>query len=159
MIFIRRAKITDVKEIANLIEEFAYKGEMLHRPLTDLYSYVRDFFVYRENDALMGICALHVCWEDLGEVKSLAVRDDVAGKGIGSKLVDTCLNEARDLAISRVFALTYRQGFFEKMGFKPIDKSILPHKIWGECVKCLKFPDCDENAVMIHLGNSITNHN
>jgi amino-acid N-acetyltransferase len=156
---IRRAKTTDVEEIADLIEEFANKGEMLHRPLTDLYSYVRDFFVYEENGVLMGTCALHVCWEDLGEVKSLAVREGIAGKGVGSKLVDTCLNEARDLALSRVFALTYRQAFFEKLGFKPIDKSVLPHKIWGECVKCFKFPNCDENAVMIYLGNSTTHHN
>ncbi len=148
---IRKAKVTDVKEISSLIEGFANNAEMLHRPLTDLYSNIRDFFVYKDDGVVLGACALHVCWEDLGEIKSLAVREDETGKGIGRQLVGVCLDEARELALEKVFALTYRAGFFEKLGFELIDKSVLPHKIWSECVRCFKFPNCDESAVLVEL--------
>ncbi|MEE9591123.1 MAG: N-acetyltransferase [Thermodesulfobacteriota bacterium] len=148
---IRKAKIKDVKEVSRLIEEFANKGEMLPRPLTDLYDNIRDFYVYEEDGVVMGTCALHICWEDIGEIKSLAVKEDAVGKGIGKQLVNICIEEARSLALPKVFALTYKPGFFEKLGFKAIDKGILPHKIWVECVRCVKFPTCDEIAVIKEL--------
>lgn len=148
---IRKAKLSDVKDIYKLIEVFANKGEMLHRPLTDIYDSLRDFYVYEENSIVVGACALHISWEDMGEIRSLAVSEAVGGKGIGSLLVNACLDEARALGIPKVFALTYKPGFFEKLGFKPIGKEVLPHKVWGECVRCFKFPNCDEMAVMIEL--------
>jgi amino-acid N-acetyltransferase len=148
---IRKARITDVREMARLIEEFAKEGVMLHRPLTDLYDNIRDFYIYEEEGLIQGACALHVCWEDIGEIKSLAVRGEAAGRGIGRRLVEACIEEARELALPKLFALTYKPAFFEKMHFKVIDKGILPHKVWGECVKCFKFPDCDEIAVMREL--------
>jgi len=148
---IRKARLADVKDIYKLIETFANKGEMLHRPLTDIYDSLRDFYVYEENDVIIGACALHICWEDMGEIRSLAVSEEAGGKGIGTFLVNECLDEARALGIPKVFALTYKPGFFEKVGFKPIGKEVLPHKVWGECVRCFKFPNCDENAVMIEL--------
>ena len=148
---IRKAKLADVKDIYKFIEIFANKGEMLHRPLTDIYDSLRDFYVYEENDVVVGACALHISWEDMGEIRSLAVSEAAGGKGIGSFLVNACLDEARSLGIPKVFALTYKPGFFEKLGFKPIGKEVLPHKVWGECVRCFKFPDCDENALMIEL--------
>ncbi|MEK6599790.1 MAG: N-acetyltransferase [Deltaproteobacteria bacterium] len=148
---IRKARIADVKDIYKLIETFANKGEMLHRPLTDIYDSLRDFYVYEETDVIIGACALHICWEDMGEIRSLAVSGEAGGKGIGTFLVNACLDEARALGIPKVFALTYKPGFFEKVGFKPIGKEVLPHKVWGECVRCFKFPNCDENAVMIEL--------
>jgi amino-acid N-acetyltransferase len=148
---IRKARITDVREMARLIEEFAKEGVMLQRPLTDLYDNIRDFYIYEEEGLIQGACALHVCWEDIGEIKSLAVRGEAAGRGIGRRLVEACIEEARELALPKLFALTYKPAFFEKMHFKVIDKGILPHKVWGECVKCFKFPDCDEIAVMREL--------
>ena len=148
---IRKAKIADVKDIHKLIEVFANKGEMLHRPLTDIYDSLRDFYVYEEKGVIIGGCALHICWEDMGEIRSLAVSEEAGGKGIGTVLVNACLDEARALGIPKVFALTYKPGFFEKVGFKQIGKEVLPHKVWGECVRCFKFPNCDENAVMIEL--------
>ena len=148
---IRKAKLSDVKDIYKLIEAFANKGEMLHRPLTDIYDSLRDFYVYEENSIAVGACALHISWEDMGEIRSLAVSEAAGGKGIGSLLVNACLDEARALGIPKVFALTYKPGFFEKLGFKPIGKEVLPHKVWGECVRCFKFPNCDEMAVMIEL--------
>lgn len=148
---IRKARLSDVKDIYKLIEIFANKGEMLHRPLTDIYENLRDFYVYEENGTVIGSCALHICWEDIGEIRSLTVSEGAVGKGVGTALVNVCLEEARSLGIPKVFALTYKPGFFEKVGFKPISKAALPHKIWGECVKCFKFPECDENAMMIEI--------
>ena len=148
---IRRANISDIKEIYKLIEAFANKGEMLHRPLTDMYDNLRDFYVYEEDSAISGPCALHIIWEDMAEIRSLTVKEGSSGKGICSVLVNACLDEAKALGIKRVFALTYKPVFFEKLGFISIDKMTLPHKIWGECIKCFKFPNCDETAVMIEL--------
>jgi amino-acid N-acetyltransferase len=87
-------------------------------------------------------------WEDLAEVRSLAVRDDRMGRGVGTELVEACISEAIVLGITRVFALTYKPVFFEKLGFQRVDKSELPHKIWSDCLKCSKFPDCDEVALV-----------
>ncbi|MBZ0157555.1 MAG: N-acetyltransferase [Alphaproteobacteria bacterium] len=148
---VRRAKIADVKSIHKLINGFAKNEEMLPRALNDLYENVRDFFIYEESGELRGICALRVVWEDLAEVRSLAVRREDQGRGVGTALLKRCLRDARELGIKRVFALTYLPEFFEKMGFKEIDKVKLPHKIWGDCLKCPKFPECNEHAVIIIL--------
>ena len=148
---VRKAQVKDVKEIYGLIESFATKGDMLHRPQSEIYANLRDFFVYGEGADLLGVCALHICWEEMAEIRSLCVKEGEGGKGIGRELVAACLNEAKTLGVKRVFALTYKSEFFEKMNFRMIDKSTLPHKIWNECVKCIKFPTCDENAVMIEL--------
>lgn len=150
---LRKAKVGDVKEIHALIENYAKEGEMLPCALVDIYERVRDFYVYiDDNDgAISGACALHICWEDLAEVRSLAVKSDLTLKGIGKKMVMACLEEAALLGLQKVFALTYAPKFFEKLGFSEIEKSTLPHKIWGDCIKCSKFPDCDETAMMIEL--------
>lgn len=149
---VRKAKITDVKTIHRLVNEFAKKGEMIPRSLNDLYENIRDIFVYEDRDEIKGVCALHILWEDLAEVRSLSVRLDVQGIGIGKKLVTTCVKEAKMLGIKRLFALTYHPEFFEKMGFVVTDKSKLPQKIWGECLRCPKFPECDESAVIMNLS-------
>ena len=149
---IRKAKITDVKTIHRLVNEFAKKGEMIPRSLNDLYENIRDIIVYEDRGEIKGVCALHILWEDLAEVRSLSVRLDVQGIGIGKKLVTTCIKEAKTLGIKRLFALTYHPDFFGKLGFSLIDKSKLPQKIWGECLRCPKFPECDESAVIMYLS-------
>ncbi|MDH7480382.1 MAG: N-acetyltransferase [Armatimonadota bacterium] len=151
---IRKAKIGDVPEMQRLINFFAEQGDLLPRSLNQLYENIRDFFVLEEDGQVMGTCALHVNWEDLAEVKSLTVDKKVQGKGFGKELVQACLNEARELGISRVFALTFRPEFFIKLGFRLIDKSELPHKVWNECINCVKFPNCGEVAVIYELGES-----
>ena len=148
---IRKAVLGDVKEIAALVAAFAKKGDMLPRPLTEIYTTIRDFVVYVEDGAVLGVCALHVSWEDIAEVRSLAVDDAVSNKGVGAELVLRCLEDARPLGVKKVFALTYKTEFFERLGFNQVDKDILPQKIWSDCVKCMKFPNCDENAVIIEL--------
>ena len=147
---IRKATVRDVKAIHRLLKKHADRGELLPRALSDLYDDVRDFSLFQEKKAgsIIGICALHVCWEDLAEVRSLAVRRQYRGKGIGSMLVTAALAEAGELQVRRVFTLTYRPDFFNKHGFRIVDKATLPQKIWAECIKCVKFPDCDEIAML-----------
>jgi amino-acid N-acetyltransferase len=150
---IRKAKITDVKEIQKLIELSAKKGEMLSRSLSELYDNLRDYYVYEDDRAnlLVGTCAMHICWEDLAEIRSLVVREEFGRQGIGTKLIEACISEAISLGMYRIFALTYKPEFFCKFGFKVVDKSVLPHKIWADCVRCVKFPGCDEIAVLLEL--------
>jgi len=150
---IRKARMGDVKAIQKLIAEYARKGDMLPRSLSEIYENLRDYFVYLQNgEEVIGSAAIHIMWEDLAEVRSLAVRDGHKSKGVGTKLVEACISEAIVLGIKRVFALTYKPEFFEKLGFFPVEKSDLPQKIWTDCLKCSKFPDCDEVALVSDLS-------
>lgn len=148
---IRKARIADVKTIHKLLLNYAKDGLMLSRSLAELYEGIRDFYVYEEQGELVGTVCLQICWEDLAEVRSLAVIEGRGLRGVGRQLVEACLAEARELGLKRVFALTYKPGFFEKLGFHLIEKSELPHKIWTDCIKCPKFPECDELALSITL--------
>jgi amino-acid N-acetyltransferase len=145
---IRKARMSDVKGIQQLIAEYARKGDMLPRSLSEIYENLRDYFVCEEDGGLVGSAAIHIMWEDLAEVRSLAVREGNMRRGIGTQLVESCISEAIVLGIGRVFALTYKPEFFEKLGFHRVDKSELPQKIWTDCLKCAKFPDCDEVALV-----------
>lgn len=148
---IRRATIADVKGIQKLVNEFARKEEMIPRSINELYENIRDFFIAEDDRGIAGVCALHVLWDDLAEVRSLAVPRERQREGIGSRLVKRCIADAKSLGISRVFALTYRPAFFGRIGFTEIDKADLPQKIWGDCIRCPKFPECDEHALIINL--------
>ncbi len=148
---IRKAGIGDIKAVHRLINEFARKGEMIPRSLNDLYENIRDVFVCEAGGEIKGVCSLHILWEDLAEIRSLSVKSDSQRTGIGGRLVKTCITEAKKLGIRKVFALTYHADFFRKMGFSEIDKTELPQKIWGECLRCPKFPECDETAVILKL--------
>ncbi|OGP14232.1 MAG: GNAT family N-acetyltransferase [Deltaproteobacteria bacterium GWA2_54_12] len=153
---LRKAVSGDVPAIYEIVEAFAKKGIMLHRAETDICDSLRDFFVYESDGAVVGTCALHICSSDMGEIRSLAVREGHTRAGIGTKLVTACLDEARSLGLKKVFALTYQTAFFNKLRFKVINKDLLPHKIWGDCIKCVKFPNCDENAVIIAIEGQHT---
>ncbi len=141
----------DVKAMQSLINQYADTGQMLPRSLNELYEQLRDFHVYEEDGSLIGVCALHVSWDGLAEIRSLAVRQDKTKQGIGFELVRHCLTEATQLQVERVFVLTYQDGFFRKLGFIDVDKKELPHKIWTDCLNCVKFPDCDESALIIKI--------
>ncbi len=148
MVTIEKARIKDVPQIHKLINSFAERGEMLARPLSEIYENIRDFFVVREGDQVIACAALHVAWSDLAEIKSTAVAKKYQRKGYGARLVEACLKEAKELGIETVFSLTYQPGFFARMQFKEVDKMTLPRKIWTECYRCPKFPDCDEVALV-----------
>jgi amino-acid N-acetyltransferase len=148
---IRKAVVADIKHIHKLVNEFAKQNAMLPRALNELYESIRDFFIYEDEGEIIAVCALRILWEDLAEIRSLAVLENYQKQGIGGTLLNSCLQEARNLGIQRVFALTYQPNFFKKNGFSDIDKAKLPQKIWGDCLKCHKFPECDEHAVIIYL--------
>jgi amino-acid N-acetyltransferase len=149
---IRKAQIDDVKEIQKLLMTYANRGDMLSRSLSELYESLRDFYVCEEEGELLGAAALHIVWDDLAEVRSVAVAENAGRRGIGSQLVQACVAEARQIGLKRLFCLTYKPDFFARHGFRLVDKSELPHKVWGDCIKCVKFPDCDENAMILDLA-------
>ena len=149
---IRKAKITDVKDMHALINQYAQKDLMMPRSLNEIYENLRDFWVYEFKGEILGCAALHIVgWEDLAEIKCLAVGSSKQKQGIGSNLAKVCLGEAGALGIKKVFTLTYLPKFFKKIGFKNINKAKLPHKIWAECCNCPKFPDCNEVALIKQL--------
>ena len=150
---VRKAVIEDVEPIHEILNTFAAKGRLLPRSLSELYEHLRSYFVLETaaGERVQGVCGLGICWNDLAEIKSLAVVEALQGQRLGRKLVDACLKEAAALGIVKVFALTYVPEFFMKRGFCEVDKSCLPHKIWADCLKCPKFPDCDETALMLQL--------
>jgi amino-acid N-acetyltransferase len=149
---LRRAKIIDVPEIVKLINSYAAKGEMLARAHAQIYDALRDFVVIEENDKIVGCGALHVVWSDFGEIRSLAIAEDRKNAGLGRRIVEFLIEDGKALEIPTIFTLTYKSGFFEKLGFTPIDKKDLPHKVWKDCINCPKFPDCDEMAFVISLS-------
>jgi amino-acid N-acetyltransferase len=145
---IRKATVSDVKKIQDLINYYAKRDKMLPRSLNELYENIRDFYVCADGSKVYGCCALHVDWKDLAEIKSLAVTQSMNRKGVGTKLLAVCLDEAETLKVKKVFALTYVPDFFRKAGFRIIDKKRLPHKIWNECIRCVYFPNCKEIALI-----------
>ena len=146
-----KARIKDIKAIHKLVNSYASKGEMLPRALSEMYECVRDFFVVRDGDEIIACAALHVFWSDLAEVRAAAVAEGKKAQGAGAALMQACLDEGRELGISTIFCLTYAPAFFERFGFKQVDKSELPQKVWGECLRCPKFPDCDEVALIYRI--------
>ncbi|WP_407355458.1 N-acetyltransferase [Methanolobus sp. WCC5] len=145
---IRKATVNDIPGIKNIIDHYAKLEKMLPRSLSELYEFTRSFYVCEIDDEIVGCCALQVSWEDMAEVMSFAVKPEYREQGIGTQLINACLEEAKSLGIRNVFTLTYAVTFFEKQGFEKIDKQLLPHKVWSGCIKCPKFPNCDEVAMM-----------
>lgn len=148
---LRKARMSDAAQIQALVDVFADRDEMLHRSVPEIQENIRDYFVVEEASEVVGCVALHVDTEELAEIKALAVHEACQGRGYGRDLVTACVAEGRELGLVRVFALTYVPGFFEKLGFRVVDKATLPHKVWTECIRCPKFPDCGEIAVVMEL--------
>jgi amino-acid N-acetyltransferase len=148
---IRHAGIQDVRSIGRIINDAAEYGLMLHRSWQELYENVRDFQVAIEDDQVIGVCGLKIVWANLAEVYALAVAPPWRGKGIGRRLVLSCVDEAEELGIQRLMTLTYEQRFFERCGFHVVDRQNLPLKVWSECIRCPKNQACDEIAMIREL--------
>jgi amino-acid N-acetyltransferase len=148
---IRKASLHDAKTIKELISTYAKKDLMLEKSITKIWEDIRSFYVYKDNEKVVGCCSIAICWEDLAEIKSLAVAESFQNKGIGKQLVSACIDDAKELGIKKIFTLTYQQEFFEKAGFKKDEKGNLPQKIWAECVNCHKFPDCNEICLILNI--------
>ena len=145
---VRKARVSDAQKIVALIDEYARKGMMLPRSYGEVLENIRDFTVIAEGERILGCAALHVIWDDVAEIRSLAIAQELMGRGHGRRLVQRLLQEARELGLPQVFTLTYQQEFFAKLGFHVVDKKSLPHKFWKDCFKCVKFATCDEIAMI-----------
>jgi amino-acid N-acetyltransferase len=148
---IRKALLSEVVPIHRLVNEFAGGDLMLPLSVGDVTDRLRDFWVALDGDELIGSVALHVTWGKLVEIRSLAVRKDRQERGLGGRLVKAALKDAREMGADEIFTLTYVPGYFKRFGFKLCDRSELPHKVWVDCVKCPKFPDCGETAMRLNL--------
>ncbi len=146
----------DVRQIHALLQNYADQKLLLGRSISSLYDHLRDFIVWdAEGQKISGVCSLHICWENLAEIRSLAVTENGQRQGVGSSLVRSCLDEAVEYGITQIFTLTYQPGFFRKLGFEDIDKKELPHKIWADCINCSMFPDCDEEALLYKVKDPV----
>ncbi len=155
----RKATVGDARTIHRLLETFSAKGLLLPRPLWDIYSHIREFVVCEDEEVgLVGVCALHVIWEDLAELRSFCVVETHQRRGIGKRLAEASLREGASLGVARVFVLTYLPSFFEGIGFRLIDKSELPQKVWADCIHCVKFPECDEISLILNLNELPVSH-
>jgi amino-acid N-acetyltransferase len=152
---IRPARVEDVDEMQALINGYAREDRMLERSRDFLLEHLRDFLVAQDASGFLGCCALAVLTPDLAEIRSLAVRPETAGRGIGRALVHACVAEARRLGLRRVFALTLVPEFFEKCGFVLTSLGRLPEKSASECPVCPKRFSCDEHAMLLHLDGTI----
>jgi len=152
----RKARISDAKTIQKIINVHASNDEMLPRSLNQIYESLRDFNVCEVEGEVRGCCALHILWEDLAEIRSVAIASEYQGLGIGKTLVETAIGEAGDLGLPGVFLLTYKPDYFSRFGFRVIEKSALPHKVWKDCINCPKFPDCGEVAMMLDFQSLST---
>lgn len=150
-VIIRRATLSDVEAMHRLVNHFADEGWMLPKSRNTLYQNIRDFVVAEMDGQFAGCGALHIVWGDLGEIRSLAVEERFQKDGLGRLIVSELLADARALKLPRIFALTYQNSFFERMGFVEVPKSTMPQKVWGECMDCPKFPDCDEIAMILEI--------
>jgi amino-acid N-acetyltransferase len=148
---VARAEIGDAQAIHDVINLYAQRGDMLPRTMGEVYENLRDFYVGHDGGQFVGCVALHIVWSDLAELKSLAVPEQSQSRGVGSMLVNAAVDEARQIGLERVFALTYRPTFFERLGWVQADVMTLPRKVWNECYRCPKFPSCNEIALVIDL--------
>lgn len=152
MICVEAARLSDAAAIHQLVTFWADRGDMLHRPIGEVYEAIRDFKVARVDGEVAGCGSLHIMGEDLAEVRSLAVAEGAQGAGIGARIVAACVQDAREMGIERVFALTYKPGFFERQGFRHANVMEFPQKVWNECVRCPFFSNCREVAVVLDLA-------
>jgi len=144
---LRKARIADVEEMMVLINSNAEEGLMLPRSRNMLYEHIREFLLAEEETQLVGVASLHILWSDLAEIRALAVSSEYKRKGIGTKIVKALEEEAKELGVTKLFALTYQPEFFKYCGYEEVSKDQMPQKVWTECINCLKFPNCDEIAV------------
>lgn len=147
----RRATFRDVESIHKIVNYYAEQGLMLARSRNSIYENLRDFVLAEENGNVVGVGALHLVWDELAEIRAMAIAPDYAGKGVGMSIVNQLAEDARELGVKTLFTLTYQPGFFGKAGFREVPKERLSQKVWKDCINCSKFPNCDEIAMIRSL--------
>lgn len=151
---VRAVEVSDVDAIEELLKPFAEQGVILPRSRDDIFQHLQEFVVACFDEDVAGVAAMHIYGSNLAEVRSLVVRDDMQGHGIGGLLVEACEQWGASLGVACIFALTYVPEFFARVGYEQVPKESLPHKIWTVCVHCSKFADCDEVAVQKRLNDA-----
>lgn len=145
----RKATFEDIEDIYQLVADYAVAGVMLARSRNTLYETLRDMVVAEDEQGnIVGVGGLHIIWDRLAEVRTMAVAPNMTRQGIGAEIVKRLIHEGEQLGVEKFFTLTYKPGFFQTLGFETITKEELPHKVWKECIDCPKFPNCDEIAMI-----------
>jgi amino-acid N-acetyltransferase len=157
LLTIRKATVDDVEMITKLVDHYAKKGLLLPKSAFKVYSKLQSFLIAEEGGSVVGCASLVVLWKDLAEICSLAVEPDLVRKGVGKKLVEHCIEKAKNLKVPQVIALTYQDDFFQNMGFRQVDKDTFPRKLMWECLECPKLEQCDERAFIIDLKQPAVN--
>ncbi|HWR31749.1 MAG TPA: N-acetyltransferase [Negativicutes bacterium] len=147
----RRATFRDVESIHKIVNQYAEQGLMLARSRNSIYENLRDFILAEENEVVVGVGALHLVWDELAEIRAMAIAPEYTGKGIGMSIVEQLANDGRALGVKTLFTLTYQPGFFAKADFHEVPKERLSQKVWKDCINCSKFPNCDEIAMIRKL--------
>ncbi len=145
---LRQALPSDADGIRELVNPMAADGLLLPRSLSSIYDNIRDFRVLADGERVVGSAALHICWKDIAEIRTLAIAEEIRGQGWGKALVEDCIKEVAALNLPRVFTLSFTPEFFRHLGFSEVDKESLPQKIWKDCIHCPHFPDCKEVALI-----------
>lgn len=148
---LRKARQNDIEAVLDIIDPYVNRGILLKKTRQDIVVRIRDFFVYEDENEIAGCAALFPGWDGLGEICTLAVRESMQKKGIGTGLVKACIEDGRDLGLPKIFTLTYEKDFFRGQGFQEIDKHTLPQKIFKDCIKCPHYLDCNETAMIMEL--------
>lgn len=156
MVLIRKARVSDVEKIDELINSYAKKGVLLPRTRESLYENLQAIYVAEVDNYVVGTASLHILGPQLAEIRSLVVEENAAGQGIGKMLVNKIVLESEKMEIEKLLSLTYQVSFFEKCGFNIIDKIEMPQKVWKDCIHCSKFPSCDETAMVIQTYQPVT---
>jgi len=145
----QKATLYDIKLMQELVAPEVVSGVILPRSDDEIATNIRSYTLVFDGEMLVGFAALHIHTAYLAEVRSLIIKEHYRGKGIGEKLIEELLQEAKELGLQKVLALTYKQTFFERLGFVEIPKESLPeHKIWADCIKCKHFPICNEVSLI-----------
>lgn len=148
---IDEAQLADVPQIYALLRDYSTQEILLPRSEGDIYRSLRDFLVIREENRVIACGSLMIFTAELGEIRSLAVSPDSKNSGLGKCMVIHIEQQARRLGLQKLMALTYVEGFFRKLGYHVVDMSELPEKVWGACINCPKFTNCDEIAMLKYL--------
>lgn len=150
-VILRKAKIDDAESIKNIINWWADKEKMLHRSIAEIYSNIQSFYVVEYEKQVIGCCALRIYFPGMGEIVSLAVKNEFTRNGFGTMMVDSIIKDAKNIGLNEVFTFTYMPNFFDKLGFNIMEKTKIHPKIWLDCHNCPKFPDCDETAMRLKI--------
>jgi len=140
----KKLTFNEVEQVHKLLNDYAAEGLMLSRSRNSIYENIRDYIIAVEDGKVVGVGALHMVWEKLAEIRSLAIKAEYKNKSIGREIVARLEKDGKELGVETFFALTYQPGFFEKCDYEQVPNNILPQKVWKECVHCPKYPYCDE---------------